>query len=520
MKGLWTYISLHAGEILDQTLEHLQLTILSMIIASVLGIATGVLIAWYQRLAKPILGFVGVIQTIPSLALLGFLLPIFGIGEVPAIIALFLYALLPIVRNTFVGISEVEESVKEAATGMGMSRFQLLRYVEIPLAFPVILAGIKTSTVINVGVATLCAFIGAGGLGEFIFRGISLNNTHMILAGAIPASLLAILLDFSLGLIQKSYRKKWVIISLPVLLFALIFGGQLMRNAHVPHYKLTAGFNSEFIEREDGFAGLDSLYSLPLNIREMEIGLMYRSLYEGEVDVIDGFSTDGRVKTYDLRLLEDDKGYFPPYHAAPVIHQETLRKFPSLQTVLGQFENRISNDKMSELNYLVDYEKRDLKEVAFQFLTDENIKALETAGNHNNADLVIGSKAFTENYLLAYMFAQAIEGSTGLKTQLKLGFGGTKLVFDALRTKEIDLYPEYTGTGLLVILRKNEHIWKKPKDPDVVYRYVNEAFQDEYDIQWMPPLGFNNTSALMMRNKMADSLNIFSISQLSDFLNQ
>ena len=146
-------------------------------------------------------------QTIPSVALLGFLLPLLGIGVVPAIVALFLYALLPIVRNTSTGIEEVDEFVREAARGMGMSDIQILTKVELPLAVPVIFAGIRTATVINVGVATLCALIASGGLGEFIFRGIALNNVNMILAGAIPAAMLAMFFDFVLGILQKFIRQ-------------------------------------------------------------------------------------------------------------------------------------------------------------------------------------------------------------------------------------------------------------------------------------------------------------------------
>ena len=171
----------HRVEIWGQTVEHLQLTLLSLAFAVMLGVSVGVLISTYKRLARPVVGFVSAIQTIPSLALLGFMIPLIGIGAFPAIVALFLYALLPIVRNTYTGITQVDASVTEAALGMGLSRQQILTKVEIPLAIPIIFAGIRTAFVINVGVATLAALIAAGGLGEFIFRGIALNNGYMIL---------------------------------------------------------------------------------------------------------------------------------------------------------------------------------------------------------------------------------------------------------------------------------------------------------------------------------------------------
>ena len=167
-----------------------------------------VLLTRFRWLATPILGGANVIQTVPSLAILGFMIPLFGIGATPAIVALFLYALLPIIRNTYTGIIGVNPAIIEAAIGVGMTQRQVLGWVRLPLALSVIMAGIRTSTVICVGIATLCAFIGAGGLGEFIFSGISMVNANMILAGAIPAALLALMLDFVLGRIEKQLTPK------------------------------------------------------------------------------------------------------------------------------------------------------------------------------------------------------------------------------------------------------------------------------------------------------------------------
>ncbi len=514
--SFWEFLISHWDEVVDQTTQHLKLTLISMVIASSIGILIGVLITRIEKLASVTLGFVGIIQTIPSLALLGFLLPIVGIGTIPAIIALFLYALLPIVRNTYTGIKGIEPSIKEASIGMGMTNRQLLRYVELPLAFPVILAGIRTSTVINVGVATLCALIAAGGLGEFIFRGISLNNTQMILAGAIPASLLAIILDGTLGLVQRFYKSKALWAGLGgLLLFFLLFN---MVGNNSKAEKLVAGFNSEFIERADGYVGLDSLYKLPLEIKEMEIALMYRALYEGNVDVIDGFSTDGRIKEFNLKSLEDDKGYFPPYHAIPLINGNTLRQYPELTGCFQKIKGLMNDSLMANLNYEVDGKKRELNKVANQFLKSINIYADLNAGTTDNPDIIIGSKAFTENFLLAHIFAQLIENKTKLKTKLQLGFGGTKLVFDALRFGEIDIYPEYTGTAYLVLLKKQPADVDDFNNPETVLYQITTDLKEAYDIEVLPPLGFNNTFALMMRKEHADSLRISTISELSDYL--
>ena len=195
------------AEIFQQLLEHLYLTTLSLSIATVMGISLGLLMLSNKQLAYIIIGITGVLQTIPSIALLALCIPFLGIGTLPAIVALILYALLPIVRNTFTGITEIAPSTIEAARGMGMSPLQVLTKVRLPLAFPMIFAGIRTAAVINIGVATIAAFIGAGGLGQFIFRGISMNNANMLFAGAIPAALLAICIDLLLGSIQHKFFK-------------------------------------------------------------------------------------------------------------------------------------------------------------------------------------------------------------------------------------------------------------------------------------------------------------------------
>ncbi|MBC7746031.1 MAG: ABC transporter permease, partial [Flavobacterium sp.] len=202
-QGLWGFMLEQREKLAEQTLTHIGLTFISLLIAILIGIPLGILISRKLKIAGSILAIAGILQTIPSIALLGVMIPFLGIGPKPAIVALFLYALLPIIRNTYTGIREVNSSVTDAAKGMGMSNFQVLIKVELPLAMPVMLAGIRTATVINVGVATLAAYIAAGGLGEFIFGGIALNNANMILAGAIPAALLAILFDFLLSRLQK-----------------------------------------------------------------------------------------------------------------------------------------------------------------------------------------------------------------------------------------------------------------------------------------------------------------------------
>ncbi|MGI5901558.1 MAG: ABC transporter permease [Desulfitobacteriia bacterium] len=190
-------------DLIEALFQHIQLVAFSMLIAILIGIPLGILITRVRFLEGVVLGGAGILQTIPSLALLGFMIPIFGIGVKTAIAALFLYSLLPIIRNTFTGIKDVDRSTIEAARGMGMTNRQILLKVELPLSLSVIMAGIRTATVINVGTATLAAFIGAGGLGDFIFIGISRNIDALVLIGAFPAAVLALILDWLLGRLEK-----------------------------------------------------------------------------------------------------------------------------------------------------------------------------------------------------------------------------------------------------------------------------------------------------------------------------
>jgi osmoprotectant transport system permease protein len=192
--------------IISQTIEHLQLTFLATLIAILIAVPTGIYISYKPRLASGFLSTTGVIQTIPSLALLGFMIPLFGIGFVPAVIALFLYALLPIVRNTYAGLQDTDPILIEAGRALGMTNWQILKKVRLPLAASVIMAGIRTALTINIGTATLAAFIGAGGLGESIITGINLNDNGLILQGAIPAAILALLADWGMGLVEKKIR--------------------------------------------------------------------------------------------------------------------------------------------------------------------------------------------------------------------------------------------------------------------------------------------------------------------------
>src|SRR5438445_6399863 len=204
--NVWQFMSQNRTEVLELTLEHLWLVGVSMALAVLIGIPLGILITRWPKLNKPVLGGANIIQTVPSLALFGFLLPVPWIGERAdrlAILALTLYALLPLIRNTYTGIKAVDRAVVEAARGMGMTDRQLLFQVELPLALGVHIAVVRVAAVISVGLATIAAAIGAGGLGEFIFRGLAMVSNQLILVGAIPAAALAMLADVRLGWLEK-----------------------------------------------------------------------------------------------------------------------------------------------------------------------------------------------------------------------------------------------------------------------------------------------------------------------------
>ena len=207
--SLFDYLVQNRADVLLRSLQHVGLVVISVSVAVAIGIPLGILITRKPGLKGPVLAMANVVQTVPSLALFGFLLavPFIGLGARNAIIALVVYSLLPIIRNTYTGVTGVDPAVREAARGMGMTDWQLLRIVELPLAAPVVLAGVRVAAVVAVGIATIAAAIGAGGLGVFIFRGLSMVDNGVIMAGAIPAAVLALVVDGGLHVVER--RLDW-----------------------------------------------------------------------------------------------------------------------------------------------------------------------------------------------------------------------------------------------------------------------------------------------------------------------
>ncbi|WP_077328577.1 ABC transporter permease [Virgibacillus siamensis] len=203
MKLLLDFLANNGTQLLMKTWEHFYISLAAVLLGILVAVPLGILLTRTPKIAGFVIGTVGVVQTFPSLAILAFFIPILGVGKIPAIAALFFYSMLPILRNTFTGVKDVNKSLLEAGNGMGMSSWQRVLHVELPLATPVIMAGIRVSTVYLIGWATLASFIGAGGLGDYIFNGLNLYRPDLILAGAIPVTLMALLTDLLFGFLEN-----------------------------------------------------------------------------------------------------------------------------------------------------------------------------------------------------------------------------------------------------------------------------------------------------------------------------
>ncbi|MGG5254132.1 glycine betaine ABC transporter substrate-binding protein [Neobacillus sp. SM06] len=520
MSEFWNYLTLNYQQIISLLGKHIYLSIFSVVIAVMIGIPLGILISREPRLSKPIIGAANVIQAVPSLALLGFLIPFIGIGSTPAIVMVVLYSLLPIVKNTYTGLTNIDSDILEAARGIGLTKSQTMRKIQLPLAFPVIMAGIRISAVTAVGLMTIAAFIGAGGLGYLVFSGVQTVDNNMILAGAIPACILALAIDFGVGKLERklSYtskmnstaspkktasksRKKIIISFATIVLIAagifafypsakakdkivigsknfseqLILGNMLadlienktdlkverklnlggsqvtfgaltkgdidlypeytgtglvnilkqkaindpqkvydlvkkefkdkygiellkplgfnntyalaVRQDTAAQYglktisdlakvsnQLTIGPTIEFPNRPDGLPGLSKAYNLNFKaVKAVDGGLRYKALNNHNSDVIDAFSTDGLLEAFKLKVLEDDKQFFPPYYAVPIIKESTLKEHPELKKVVNSLAGKLSDEKMRELNYKVDSLKQSPEKVAKEFLQKEGL---------------------------------------------------------------------------------------------------------------------------------------------------
>lgn len=482
--------------------EHLRISLLALIIAIAIAVPLGLILSSKKRLTEWSLQITGIFQTIPSLALLGLFIPFMGIGTLPAVVALVIYAIFPILQGTLTGLGEIDPSLEEAATAFGMNKWEKLKKFKLALAMPILMSGIRTASIMIIGTATLAALVGAGGLGSFILLGIDRNDSALILIGAVSSAVLAVLFGYGIRLLQDK-KPKTILLALLVTLFTvgasyvpmlnfstkqLVIAGKLGAEPEIlinmyklliedrtdikvetkpnfgktsflyealksgsidiyPEYTGTitstllknsptdlstnpeevytyakeaileqdglmylapmafqntyalavtedyaqdhgiekisdlakvqqtavAGFSLEFNDREDGNIGLTNLYGLNLNVKTMEPALRYEAIKSGNVQIIEAYSTDSKVVTYKLKILEDDKQLFPPYQAAPLLSKETLEKYPELEQVLGVLAGNISTEEMTQMNYAVDVEGKSAEQVAREYLEKENL---------------------------------------------------------------------------------------------------------------------------------------------------
>ena len=453
-KLLWERKDFFAGLIL----EHLQISLLAILIAIVIGGIFGLLISEFQKAAKPTLGVVNFLYTIPSISMLGFLIPFSGVGNATAVIALTVYALLPMVRNTYTGMTNVDPAILEAAKGMGSTRMQILFKIRLPLAMPVIMSGIRSMVTMTIALAGIASFIGAGGLGVAIYRGITTNQTAMTMAGSLLTAVLSSRKGETIHIATKPMTEQYVLgemldilieqdTDLEVELTQGVGGGTsniqpAMESGEFdiyPEYTGTAwnmvlkrdglytedlfgemeqeyeeqysmqwagmyGFNNtyglvvrkeiadqydlktysdlaavsdqlifgaeyDFFEREDGYDALCETYGLSFKeTMDLDIGLKYQALNQGRIDVMAVFTTDGQLSASDAVVLEDDKQFYPSYLCGNIVRSEVLEEHPELSEVFEKVTGIISDSDMAQMNYQVETEGQEPRDVAEEFL--------------------------------------------------------------------------------------------------------------------------------------------------------
>jgi osmoprotectant transport system permease protein len=517
LTDIYNLLVTQPGFFWNLTIQHLEISFIVITIAIILGLSIGIIIAEYPR-NKWVLSVVDFIYTIPSIALFGFLIPLCGIGDINAIVALTVYALLPMVRGTHTGIVNINKEIIEAAEGMGSTKKQVLFEIKLPLALPQIMSAIRTMVIMTIALTGIAAFIGAGGLGVAIYRGITTNNIVMTVTGSLLIAALAVVVDWILGRLEKIteytrprsdfelkskkliFNKKTltavVIVILCVFAASQIFGENTGDTIHIatkpmteqyimgdmlqeliehdtnlkvdlttgvgggtsniqpgmlngefdlyPEYTgtgwmevlkekgvynesefselqseynknynlswvgmygfddtygiavtkevankynlttysdlarvsgdLSFGAEPDFYQREDGYNALCEAYGMNFkSTTDLDIGLKYKAINEGKVDVINIFTTDGQLNNPNIVVLKDDKHFYPSYECGNVVSNSVLIKHPELKSVLLKLNNTITEKDMARMNYEVEVEKKDPKDVAHNYLLTKGL---------------------------------------------------------------------------------------------------------------------------------------------------
>ncbi|EEU30335.1 ABC transporter, substrate-binding protein, QAT family [Limosilactobacillus coleohominis 101-4-CHN] len=494
------------GAIIKATEQHISISLLALLIAIVIAIPLAILLKDHRRIAEACLQVAGIVQTIPSLAILGLLIPLVGIGTVPAVIALVLYAIMPIFQNTYAGLTQIAPNLEEAATAFGLTKWKKLQRLELPLAMPMILSGIRISLVMIIGTATLAALIGGGGLGTFILTGIQSNNNTYVIIGAVLSAILAFFFSWLLKFVGSNTKRLRVgMLAIVILLVGFSgyqgyqalrpapteiviagkmgsepdilihmykdliqqedpraevtlkpnFGGttflfkalqsnqidvypeftgtvnqqiikskqktgtnpqktyqlakrelarryqmrylkpmqyqngyalvaspqfaqthQLTKMSQLANYnnEITAGFDPDFYQLHDGYQGLKQPYGYHFkNVKTMEPAIRYQAIANGRVNVVDGYTTDPQIPQYHLKMLRDDRHFFPPYQGAPLMKESFAKRNPRVVTALNKLAGKITTKEMQQMNYEVTVKKKSAATVARQYLIKNHL---------------------------------------------------------------------------------------------------------------------------------------------------
>jgi osmoprotectant transport system permease protein len=522
------FVGMHRDELVTRTLEHVELVSLSLLAAVAIGMPLAIALRRSRTLSTGFVGMASIVQTVPSLALLSLMLPLFGLGRNSAVAALFLYALLPVIRNTLVGLEGVPANIVDSARGIGMDRFQLFWAVELPLALPTIFAGLRIAAVINVGIATLGALVGAGGLGVFIFRGVANNQPQIILLGALPAALLALAIDGLLALAEHMLLRHTLRVAA---ISALILAGVLFAVWRpVPSTEIAFGFPSGFIQRPDGYEAWRKQYQIPaVRYTELDMSLLYNSLRTGEIDVACGSALDSRVETLGLRVIADDQHSFPSYEAALVARQPLFQRIPALRPLLEKLNGALSTQTMRGLVRRVEQDGLTNEAASREFLREwtksvgidwQERRALAKRPELDSPDIVIGTKSATSQYILGRIIEQLIDGATGWNAQLKSGLGSTAICFESLQRGDIDLFPEFNGILAVTIfqLGGDAASMERLRDGPDLNAWLKRELAQKHHLVWMPTFGFSSTYTFIVRDDDPRFEHVQTMSQHAELL--